>query len=217
MESAKFTELLTRQVGNEFAASHQYVAVAAWFDGQDLPQLAKHFYRQSLEERNHAMMMVRYVLDRGLKIAIPGIDPVRNDFANVEEPLALALAQEQEVTENIKAIFAAARAENDALGEQFMLWFLKEQVEEVASMTTLLNIARRADNLFDIENFLARERVGDQGGVRRARRIRRASHRPGRRGPRLRNAGSRRRITLKPIPIVSSTCRLRLVAFYELS
>ena len=44
-----------------------------------------------------------------------------------------------------------------------MLWFLKEQVEEVASMTTLLNIARRADNLFDIENFLARERVGDQG------------------------------------------------------
>lgn len=165
MGTASFTELLTRQVGNEFAASHQYVAVAAWFDGQDLPQLAKHFYRQSLEERNHAMMMVRYILDRGLKIEIPGIDQVRNDFANVEESLALVLAQELEVTENIKAIFAAARAENDALGEQFMLWFLKEQVEEVASMTTLLNIARRADNLFDVENFLARERVGDQGGI----------------------------------------------------
>jgi ferritin len=109
------------------------------------------------------MMMVRYILDRGLKVAIPGIEPVRNDFSKVEEPLALALAQEQEVTENIKELFAAARAENDALGEQFMLWFLKEQVEEVASMTTLLNIARRADNLFDIENFLARERIGDQG------------------------------------------------------
>ncbi len=161
----KFTELLTRQVGNEFAASHQYVAMAAWFDGQDLPQLAKHFYRQSLEERNHAMMMVRYILDRGLKIAIPGIEPVRNDFADVEEPLTLALAQELEVTENIKEIFAAARSENDALGEQFMLWFLKEQVEEVSSMTTLLNIARRADNLFDVENFLARERVGDYGNV----------------------------------------------------
>lgn len=163
MSPSIFNELLARQVGNEFAASHQYVAVAAWFDGQDLPQLAKHFYRQSLEERNHAMMMVRYILDRGLKIAIPGVEPVRNDFTKVEEPLALALAQEQEVTENIKELFAAARAENDALGEQFMLWFLKEQVEEVASMTTLLNIARRADNLFDIENFLARERVGDHG------------------------------------------------------
>jgi ferritin len=161
--SRKFEELLAHQVGNEFAASQQYIAVAAWFDRQDLPQLAKHFYRQSLEERNHAMMMVRYILDRGLTVTIPGVDPVRNDFSKVEEPLALALAQEQEVTENIKELFAAARAENDALGEQFMLWFLKEQVEEVASMTTLLNIARRADNLFDIENFLARERVGDHG------------------------------------------------------
>ena len=163
MSAPRFNDLLAHQVGNEFAASQQYIAIAVWFHGQDLPQLAKHFYRQSLEERNHAMMMVRYILDRGLKIAIPGVEPVRNDFNKVEEPLALALAQEQEVTENIKELFAAARAENDALGEQFMLWFLKEQVEEVASMTTLLNIARRADNLFDIENFLARERVGDHG------------------------------------------------------
>lgn len=163
MSAPRFNDLLAHQVGNEFAASQQYIAIAVWFHGQDLPQLAKHFYRQSLEERNHAMMMVRYILDRGLKIAIPGVEPVRNDFNRVEEPLALALAQEQEVTENIKELFAAARAENDALGEQFMLWFLKEQVEEVASMTTLLNIARRADNLFDIENFLARERVGDHG------------------------------------------------------
>jgi len=163
MSTSKFNELLARQVGNEFAASQQYIAIAVWFHGQDLPQLAKHFYRQSLEERNHAMMMVRYILDRGLKISIPGVEPVRNDFNKVEEPLALALAQEQEVTENIKELFAAARAENDAIGEQFMLWFLKEQVEEVASMSTLLNIARRADNLFDIENFLARERVGDHG------------------------------------------------------
>jgi ferritin len=163
MSAPRFNDLLAHQVGNEFAASQQYIAIAVWFHGQDLPQLAKHFYRQSLEERNHAMMMVRYILDRGLKIAIPGVEPVRNDFNKVEEPLALALAQEQEVTENIKELFAAARAENDAIGEQFMLWFLKEQVEEVSSMTTLLNIARRADNLFDVENFLAREKVGDGG------------------------------------------------------
>ena len=163
MAREKFNQLLIKQVGNEFAASHQYVAVAVWFDGQDLPQLARHFYRQSLEERNHAMMIVQYILDRDLELSIPAVGPVRNDFADVREPLALALAQEQEVTEQIKALFAAARSENDALGEQFMLWFLQEQVEEVASMTTLLNIARRADNLFDIENYLAREHVGDGG------------------------------------------------------
>lgn len=164
--SHPFNELITSQLGNEFAASQQYIAIASWFDGQDLPRLAKHFYRQSLEERNHAMMMLQYMLDRGIKVEIPGIEPVRNDFGSAEEPLVLALAQEIEVTDQIKALFAAARAENDPLGEQFMLWFLKEQVEEVASMSTLLNVARRATNVFDVETFLARERVGDGGRSR---------------------------------------------------
>ncbi|RAX50621.1 ferritin [Arthrobacter sp. AQ5-05] len=161
--STKFNDMLTHQIGNEFAASQQYVAVAVWYDGKDLPQLAKHFYRQSLEERNHAMMMVQYMLDRGIKASIPGVEAVRNDFETAEDPLILALEQELEVTERIKELFALARAEEDPLGEQFMLWFLKEQVEEVASMSTLLNVARRASNLFDVETFLARESVGDPG------------------------------------------------------
>ena len=125
--SPQVNELLTRQGGNEFAVSQQYIAIAVWFDGQDLPQLAKHFHRQSLEERNHARMMVRYILDRGIKITIPGIDPVRNDFASAEEPLVLALAQEVGGTDRIKELFAAVRAENDTPGEQFMLWFLKDR------------------------------------------------------------------------------------------
>lgn len=159
-----FTELLGTQVRNEFAASQQYAAVAVWFDSQDLPQLARYFYRQSLEERNHAMMMVQYMLDRDLEITIPGIDPVRNNFNNPTDPISLALAQEKQVTADIKVLFEAARTEGDPLGEQFMLWFLKEQVEEVASMTTLLNIAERAgDNWFDLENYVARESVGDGG------------------------------------------------------
>jgi bacterioferritin B len=163
MAKKTFNELLSTQVANEFAASQQYIAVAVYYDGQDLPQLAAHFYRQSLEERNHAMMMVQYMLDRNLPVAIPGISAVRNDFADAKEPIQLALEQEREVTRNIEELFRAARAENDPLGEQFMLWFLKEQVEEVASMTTLLNITERAENLFDIENYIARETVGDAG------------------------------------------------------
>lgn len=159
-----FTELLGAQVRNEFAASQQYAAVAVWFDSQDLPQLARYFYRQSLEERNHAMMMVQYMLDRNLAITIPGVDEVRNAFAAPTEPIALALAQEKQVTADVEALFAAARREGDPLGEQFMLWFLKEQVEEVASMATLLNIAQRAgDNWFDLENYVARESIGDAG------------------------------------------------------
>jgi ferritin len=164
MTETSFNALLTQQIGNEFAASQQYIAIAAWFDSQDLPQLARHFYRQSVEERNHAMMLVQYRLDRGLEVTIPGIPPVINGFANIVEPIALALGQEQQVTAQIEALFRAARQDGDALGEQAMLWFLKEQVEEVASMSTLLTIANRAkDNLFDIENFIAREHVGDGG------------------------------------------------------
>jgi ferritin len=163
MKKSTFDQLLATQIGNEFAASQQYIAIAVWFDNRDLPQLAKHFYRQSLEERNHAMMLVQYRLDRNLGIQIPGIGPVRNDFKDEREPIALALEQEKRVTEQIEALFAAARAESDALGEQFMLWFLKEQVEEIASMSTLLTIVERAGNLFDVENYLVRESIGDDG------------------------------------------------------
>jgi ferritin len=159
-----FTNLLQEQVGHEFAAHQQYVALAVWFDAQDLPRLAATFYRQAVEERNHAMMMVQYLLDRGIPPVIPGVAPVRNDFKRPRDLVELALAQEKDVTSKVERLFKAARDDGDFLGEQFMLWFLKEQVEEVASMDTLLTIIERAgDDLFKIEDFLARETVGDGG------------------------------------------------------
>ena len=164
MADSRFLQLLREQVGHEFGAHQQYIAIAVWFDCADLPQLARHYYRQAVEERTHAMMIVQYMLDRNLPVTVPGVGAVRNDFVDAVEPIALALAQEQQVTAQIEAIFAAARAESDPLGEQFLLWFLKEQVEEVASATTLLTVAERAGtNLFDLENYVAREQVGDAG------------------------------------------------------
>jgi len=155
-------QLMQEQVRHEFTAHQQYVSVAVWFDAGDLPQLAAHFYRQAMEERTHAMMMIQYMLDRDVPVSVPGVDDVRNDFSDVRAPIALALEQEQEVTRQIEALFRAAREEGDALGEQFMLWFLKEQVEEVASMQTLLAVAERAgDNLFHLEDFVAREKIAD--------------------------------------------------------
>ena len=163
--SRSFADLLATQVRHEFTASQQYVAIAIWFDDHDLPRLAGRFHRQSVEERNHALMIVRYCLDRDLPVQIPGVDEVRNTFDNPVDPIQLALNQEKTVTGQIEALFRAARAEEDALGEQFMLWFLKEQVEEVATMNTLLAISVRAgDDWFQIEDHLAREAVGD-GGV----------------------------------------------------
>ncbi|RRO13817.1 ferritin [Saccharopolyspora rhizosphaerae] len=163
-KESQFEHLLQEQVKNEFTASQQYIAVAVWFDDNDLPQLASHFYRQALEERNHAMMIVQYLMDNNITPQIPAIEQVRNDFTETRELVALALEQEREVTREIETLARTAREEGDYLGEQFMQWFLKEQVEEVASMTTLLNVVDRAKgNLFHVEDYLAREQVGDEG------------------------------------------------------
>jgi len=154
----KFHALIHDQIRTEFGASQQYLAIAIYFDGADLPQLAKRFYSQSIEERNHAMMLVQYLLDRDVDVEIPGVDPVRNAFDAPRDALMLALDQERTVTEQISRLASAARDEGDYLGEQFMQWFLKEQVEEVAQMTTLVRISDRAGtNLFHLEEFVARE------------------------------------------------------------
>ncbi|MDV3123819.1 ferritin [Mycobacterium sp. 21AC1] len=154
----KFHALLHDQIRNEFTASQQYIAIAVYFDGADLPQLAKHFYGQAVEERNHAMMLVQYLLDRDIEVEIPGVDAVCNRFDVPRDALALALDQERTVTEQISRLASVAREEGDYLGEQFMQWFLKEQVEEVAAMQTLVRIADRAGaNLFHVEDFVARE------------------------------------------------------------
>ncbi|MFC9786848.1 ferritin [Rhodococcus sp. NPDC127528] len=162
----KFHALLHDQIRNEFNASHQYIATAVYFDNADLPQLAKHFYTQAVEERNHAMMIVQYFLDRDMTVELTGVDAAKSSFDGPREPIALALAQEKVVTDQIVRLASTAREEGDYLGEQFMQWFLKEQVEEVASMTTLLAIADRAGtNLFDLETFVAREMSSPEDAV----------------------------------------------------
>jgi ferritin len=154
----KFHALLQEQIRNEFTNTQQYTAIAASFDNDDLPQLAKFFYRQAHEEREHAMKIVQYFIDRDFKVEIPGADDVRNDFESPRAAISLALDSERTVTRQVSALAAAARDEGDYLGEQFMWWFLREQVEEEAAMTTLLRVAERAgDNLFDLEDHVARE------------------------------------------------------------
>ena len=156
-----FGAALNEQVAYEFAASQQYVAIAVYYDGQTLPQLAAHFYRQSVEERNHAMMIVQYLLDADLEPAIPGVAAPQTSFADVVAPVALALEQEQKVTAQIADLVKLAREESDFVGEQFLYWFLQEQREEVSSMTALLQVVERSrDNVMLIEEYLARESGG---------------------------------------------------------
>jgi bacterioferritin B len=158
----KFAEALNEQVASEFAASQQYVAIAVSYDARTLPQLAAHFYRQAVEERNHAMIMVQYLLDADEDVVVPGVEAPQTGFADVVAPVALALAQEKRVTEQIIELVKLAREEGELVGEQFLHWFLQEQREEVASMTELLAVVDRGkDNLLTVEEHLSRSSGGE--------------------------------------------------------
>ncbi len=160
-----FAEQLNAHIANEYAASQQYVAIAVYYDQETLPGLAAHFYRQAVEERNHAHMIIQYLLDADEPVSIPAVEKPKTEFEDAVAPVALALAQERQVTAQISSLAALARQEEDLVGAQFLDWFLKEQREEVASMSDLLAIVKRASesNLLLAEEHLARTPVGDQG------------------------------------------------------
>ena len=158
-----FASSLNTQIGHEFAASQQYVAIAVYYEDQSLKELASHFYRQAVEERNHAMMMVQYLLDADSPVETPGVAAPKTSFADAVAPVALALEQEKRVTAQIVDLVSVARAEGELVGEQFLHWFLQEQREEVASMTELLHVVERGkDNLLAVEEYLARHAGGDE-------------------------------------------------------
>src|SRR6201994_1068393 len=99
MAEKSFAAALNEQISNEFAASQQYVGAAVHYDAETLPRLAAFFYRQALEERNHALMMVRYLLDADIDPEIPGTEAPQSAFGDIVEPVQLALMQEKRVSE----------------------------------------------------------------------------------------------------------------------
>ena len=158
MAAPAFVELLNTQIGNEFAAHQQYVSCAVYFDQLTMPRTAQLFFDQALEERQHAMMMVRYLLDSDAPVRIPAVAAPVNEFPDVVAPVALALEQEKRVTEQIGALIGIARRENDFASDQFMQWFIKEQIEEVSKMSDLLTIVKRSTHdLETIEDYVLRE------------------------------------------------------------
>jgi len=154
----RFTDQLNVQIGNELAAHNQYLSCAVYYDAQTMPQMAAFFYAQALEERAHATMMIQYLLDTDGDVVIPAVEAPVSSFADVVAPVALAMEQEKRVTDQINGLLRIARDENDFASEQFMQWFIKEQVEEVATMSDLLAVAtRNRDDIEDIEEYVARE------------------------------------------------------------
>lgn len=160
MLSDELIPALTEQVGNEFNAHLQYLAMAIWYDAETLPTLAGIFYLQAREEHNHAMMLIQYLLDQDVEVVIPGVAAPQSQFADLVAPVRLALDLEREVTEQYNRLAAITRSINDFQSSQFIDWFLKEQVEEVAKMKDLLRTVERGLNTpLEVERFLSGQRA----------------------------------------------------------
>ena len=156
MISSELANAFNDQIGHEFGASMQYVSIAAHFQRSQLTLLAKLFFEQSEEERQHAMKFVKYLLDTKGDLRIPAIAPPVPSFASAEAAVQAALTWEQEVTRQITALMDLAVKQNDYLAQSFLQWFIDEQLEEVVKMDRLVNVIRQSGekNLLMVEAYL---------------------------------------------------------------
>lgn len=154
--SATLAQALNAQVGNEFGASLQYYAIGAHFHRQHLAQLAKLFFKQADEEREHAQKILHYIVETGGELRLPAVKEPVHTFATAEDALQAALNWEVEVTGQIKRLMDLAAGESDYLAQNFLQWFVDEQLEEVTKMQRLLGVVRMAGerNLLSVEAYL---------------------------------------------------------------
>jgi len=142
MISKELNAAFNEEIGLELFASHQYLTIASYFDGIGLKKLAGMFYKQSDEERAHAVKFVHYVDEVGGTVEIPVVAAPKAGFATVEEAVALALQWELEVTARVNAMMTMAVEQKDYAAQDFLRWFVTEQVEEVSTMENLLKVVR---------------------------------------------------------------------------
>jgi ferritin len=163
VESA-VVDALNAQMGREFEAHLQYLEVASWFDAEGLPELTGFFSAQAAEEHDHAMKFLAFIQDVGGLVAIPSLNAPKATFESAEEAVALSLDWENSVTAHIDAAMDLAIEKNDHATQVFLQWFVTEQVEEVKTMSELLQVVRRAGeaNLLLVEDYIARSGRGGE-------------------------------------------------------
>lgn len=150
-------DLMNAQIGNELGASNQYLQISAYFEAQALKKLAELFKKQAEEEREHAMKFFHHLNEVGATVNIPAIPAPKYDLASAEEAFKMAVAWEKEVTKQIYAMVDLAIKEKDYASQNYLQWFVAEQVEEVSSMETYLQIVQRAGekNLLMMEAYFS--------------------------------------------------------------
>lgn len=135
---------LNDQITMELSASHAYLAMAGWFEAQNLPGMASWMRAQSSEEREHALRFFDFVVDRGAEIELGDIAQPSSTFSSPVDVFETALAQEKQVTAAITALYTLANEEGEFEAIPLLTWFINEQVEEEASVDQVVEDLRRA-------------------------------------------------------------------------
>jgi bacterioferritin B len=154
--SAQLNAAINAQIGHELENSNRYVAIASYFESECLFGLAKIYFKQAEEEREHAMKFVKFLLEVGGDVAIPAIPSPPNDFASAEAAAQSALDSEVRTTEQIYSLVELAGAEKNYIAVNFLQWFVSEQREEISSAQTRLSVIKRAGpSVLMVEAYLA--------------------------------------------------------------
>ncbi len=142
MLSQTILTAMNNQIKYEFQAAFLYLSIAAYLESLDLPGAAAAMRQQSDEEMEHAMKFFNYITDRNSRVTLQALEQPQTDFASPLAAFEGALAHEQKVTGLINNIYAAAVQEKDFASQQFLDWFVSEQVEE--EKTASLRVTRWA-------------------------------------------------------------------------
>jgi bacterioferritin B len=151
-------DALNAQMGRELEAHLQYLAISSYFDAEGLPELTRFFAAQAAEEHAHAMKFLAFIQDVGGPVEIPALAAPKPTFESAEEAVAASLEWEEAVTDHIHRIVDLSLDRRDHSTHAFMQWFVTEQVEEVSTMSELLQVTRRAGegNLLLVDDYVAR-------------------------------------------------------------
>ncbi len=154
--SKELTAAINEEIGLELFASHQYMNMASYFESLALKKLAGMFRKQGAEEREHAVKFIHYLEETGGAVEIPAVKAPQATFKSVEEAIQVSLDWEIEVTRRINALMALAIQQTDYAAQDFLRWFVTEQVEEVSTMDNLLKVVKAAGerSLLVVEAYL---------------------------------------------------------------
>ena len=139
MLSEKVENILNVQIEKEDYSSQLYLAMASWAENQGFEGVSNWLYAQAEEERMHMLKLVRYVNERDGAAVIPGIDQPPADFGNVHEMFDKVLAHEKYISGSINDIVAVCLGENDFTTQNWIQWFVTEQIEEEASVKAIID------------------------------------------------------------------------------